>query len=816
MDCKRAEELFSDHYDRALSAEDQAAVEDHLRSCVACSREYRHFKKSLDLLRTSSQFETSTIFAGGVVAAARTETALPPAPPKPAPRPFPWAWVPAMAALVVAAFLGGLLVRKPPEAAVRETIREREVPGPAVEKPLTRADKERILREEFGLVHDGNRWLPKSMKESFEKGFVCVGGEMMSRDDAFAKLSEGRAKPPDKIDIRAEVDKEMARLGYEKVGTTFVPREWLEAWTKGLVQVGPDAWMTREEFRNDFMKRYNLVEYPEGSGTIMSREHRDELVAQRIVRRPDTATADNEVTAALAGLEIGPPAAFKGLTLYPILAPREAGEPDFVNLAAALQAGTVEIADGGPPFEVRVTNSGDRAVLVAEGEILAGGRYSRVVTEDTLVPPSKRPVAVPVACVEPSALRKDERFTGDSGHYFAAYGLRKVLLAEAGQGAAWAHVTRQIDLAGGKAKSQGEVYRHVLAELMEYRTFFADLPERFPSAVGVVVCTGESVEVAELFRNRTLFAAYFERVLNAAALQSALRARGKPARASRVPASVAGVRQTIESAFFAKIESRGDSRILRGDGRPSGRAFLVGARPVRVVLFAEAVAGDPEWRVECKVPPEKLKRVLDDLDRRSREGAGPARAQALYETSLFHFKEATALLVGHLSEPDAALRRAAIAALGRRQDPRAVQPLLELLDRTRRDLLTFTAVVSALARIGDERAVGPFLRHLDGDATQVRATLSVLPELLLQIKAAEPLEKAVTRLVLLHEEAEAIVKGVNVAGRWSGGEAAGIQTATRSALEAVTGEGFDSAARAREWWNKRENREKFLRERTGR
>jgi hypothetical protein len=91
-----------------------------------------------------------------------------------------------------------------------------------------------------------------------------------------------------------------------------------------------------------------------------------------------------------------------------------------------------------------------------------------------------------------------------------------------------------------------------------------------------------------------------------------------------------------------------------------------------------------------------------------------------------------------------------------------------------------------------------------------------LPQLLLQLKEPQPLERAVWKLVQIQEEADAIQKGVAPTARWAAAEAAAVLGAARTALEGVTGSTFDSPAHAREWWNKKENREQFLRERTGR
>lgn len=70
-------------------------------------------------------------------------------------------------------------------------------------------------------------------------------------------------------------------------------------------------------------------------------------------------------------------------------------------------------------------------------------------------------------------------------------------------------------------------------------------------------------------------------------------------------------------------------------------------------------------------------------------------------------------LIEHLDSEDAASRRAAVLALGRIGDIRAVEPLIALLEEDDRELVTVAA--AALARLGDRRAFDALLGLL-GDA----------------------------------------------------------------------------------------------------
>jgi len=86
---------------------------------------------------------------------------------------------------------------------------------------------------------------------------------------------------------------------------------------------------------------------------------------------------------------------------------------------------------------------------------------------------------------------------------------------------------------------------------------------------------------------------------------------------------------------------------------------------------------------------------------------------------------AVPLLVDQLSEADLDTRKAAIIALGRIGDRRAVEPLIALLNQRDREL--WVSVASALARLGDSRAFEPLLPLLgDSDVAVRQAVIGAL------------------------------------------------------------------------------------------
>ena len=117
----------------------------------------------------------------------------------------------------------------------------------------------------------------------------------------------------------------------------------------------------------------------------------------------------------------------------------------------------------------------------------------------------------------------------------------------------------------------------------------------------------------------------------------------------------------------------------------------------------------------------------------------PAARPAALEALVRKGTSVTEFLVAELQAPDLEVRRAAVTALGRIGDERAVPALLALLGQND-ELLVLTA--AALAMIGDDRAYAP-LRDLlgHGDGAVRRAAISALNSLAHRDTAADMLAR---------------------------------------------------------------------------
>ena len=71
MDHARATELFSAYWDEDLAREEMDALEEHLKSCVVCRREYQTFEKTVGAVGQLHPLMAPPDFAEGVRARIR-------------------------------------------------------------------------------------------------------------------------------------------------------------------------------------------------------------------------------------------------------------------------------------------------------------------------------------------------------------------------------------------------------------------------------------------------------------------------------------------------------------------------------------------------------------------------------------------------------------------------------------------------------------------------------------------------------------------------------------------------------------------------
>ena len=113
-------------------------------------------------------------------------------------------------------------------------------------------------------------------------------------------------------------------------------------------------------------------------------------------------------------MSIGRPKRVGPVTLYPLYWHGPTALP-YDTAAEAFAAGTLVVEEAQSVPTLLVTNTGERPVLLTDGEILEGGWQNRTVVVPVLVQPGEVGVPVPVACVEAGRWGSGARSFGRAG-----------------------------------------------------------------------------------------------------------------------------------------------------------------------------------------------------------------------------------------------------------------------------------------------------------------------------------------------------------------------------------------------------------------
>jgi len=162
----------------------------------------------------------------------------------------------------------------------------------------------------------------------------------------------------------------------------------------------------------------------------------------------------------LLGMELGALQGFENMAVFPLLTSLDGG-PEYITLKEALEKGVfvvTEVSQGGSVPELRVENKGDVAVLMIDGEELAGAKQNRVLNTTILVA-AKSATKVPVSCTEHGRWSYVSDVFRESGHHMVPNlrelnmrsvnaSLRSTGQYHGNQGAVWNGIAKMSEEAG--------------------------------------------------------------------------------------------------------------------------------------------------------------------------------------------------------------------------------------------------------------------------------------------------------------------------------------------------------------------------------
>ncbi|MEK6236532.1 MAG: hypothetical protein N2C14_17635 [Planctomycetales bacterium] len=299
---------------------------------------------------------------------------------------------------------------------------------------------------------------------------------------------------------------------------------------------------------------------------------------------------------------IAEPLRHGNLTIFPILSAKPKNQDRFITLREGLESGKVEIFEvGAAPIageesddqpeepvdspEVQgdvnmlmVLNRSETPLYLLPGEIIVGGKQDRAIAKEGIVPPSNKPTAVEVFCVEAGrwSRRGDDETSevvktlsedGDEekarmksrqakqGQFVVSAGnlgsLGRLTVHEGkGQGAVWEEVAKRNAKSGAKTKTnaftQNYVQGDVADKIKKYREHFEKTIGEREQVVGVMIAVNDVILWVDVFESTPLFRKLWPTLLKGFAVD-----------AISLPDLKAGKRCTVQDAKDAMLAAMG-------------------------------------------------------------------------------------------------------------------------------------------------------------------------------------------------------------------------------------------------------------------
>jgi len=257
-----------------------------------------------------------------------------------------------------------------------------------------------------------------------------------------------------------------------------------------------------------------------------------------------------------------------------------------LTLAEALDQRAAVVREGPFPGQATVlvsNRSRDRALLLAAGEVLEGGRCDRIVARDVLVPPDTAGVPVAVCPVEEgrsgSGRASAASFRRSPG--LAGAGLRGLALSQAGADQVRDLVRRELDIHGisSRSRSLADTFssRGALAPVrrivdLQVTQLLRALED--PEVVGFAVAAGRELLGVEAYGSHDLLARSSRRALEGYALEASTVARGGD---PPVEAAVAAALSLVRAGTYFSGEAPGGGTewgVVAGDEARDAVAYL--------------------------------------------------------------------------------------------------------------------------------------------------------------------------------------------------------------------------------------------------
>jgi len=306
-----------------------------------------------------------------------------------------------------------------------------------------------------------------------------------------------------------------------------------------------------------------------------------------------------EVERLLAGLTVDKPRMHENMVVFPIRYSGKQAAGDWATMDEAFAGGYLKIREKEQARvpEVLMENTGGKTVLLMSGEIIKGGRQTRVVKQDTIIE-SKQKVTVAVFCIEQSRWHGKREFKGSSN--IVSFSMQNEIKRGAGQQQVWDNVQRtgaalevssptsSLDEMLDSEEVQ-ERYQKVHDELGKFSP---------PDTIGIAVADARTGRVMglELFGRRDLFEELQEKLIEGYATDLVLpRGESSEKRRSEV------TEKDVEGFIRRVVEGKSKYEDTPGSGRGvdlvsgsiKGKGVALGSDAIHVSIQDQRPAPTP-------------------------------------------------------------------------------------------------------------------------------------------------------------------------------------------------------------------------------
>ena len=285
----------------------------------------------------------------------------------------------------------------------------------------------------------------------------------------------------------------------------------------------------------------------------------------------------------------------QNLTVFPLLAPNGIG-PDYLTLEQALESDLIQVTElsteGSAP-ELKLINSGEKRVLIVEGEELVGAKQNRIVNTSFLVA-GKSETVIPVSCVEQGrwSYRSEKFASGDKMMHASLRRVSQRTVSESirsgrgyrsDQGRIWDDISQK------SARMRVSTPTGAMADVFDgYEDRLADFVDKFQLVewqVGAIFAINGQILGLEAFGFYDTFKRFFQKLVKSYALDAldSFESRSDDS----VPPEKA--RKMIESVIKAEGESHPSvglgTNITFESGRVTGAALVEGDHMIHLSAF---------------------------------------------------------------------------------------------------------------------------------------------------------------------------------------------------------------------------------------